>query len=194
MTSVNFSIKERGSGWLYKLRPVLGGGATVPLFDSGPVSQVSFIVVSFLPDSTLEKRIGREEEETHLRHPHTRFSVGLYLFSVNDNGTMLPWISGGKLRDVYKLEEGELVLQRLMVWCVKCLLSNGVSSIRNGLIFRKLGQIFNLAFVFWSLHLNNIVFRLYTLFVWGCRPVRQSSVVVTYVTSETRLLMKLFWV
>lgn len=90
MTSVNFSIKERGSGWLYKLRPVLGGGAAAPLLDSGPVSQVSFIVVSFLPDSTLEKRIGREEEETHLRHPHTRVSVGLYLFSVNDNGTMLP--------------------------------------------------------------------------------------------------------
>lgn len=122
MTSVNFSIKERGSGWLYKLRPVLEGGATVPLLDSGPVSQVSFIVVSFLPDSTLEKRIGREEEETHLRHPHTRISVGFYLFSVNDNGTMLPWISGGKLWDVYKLEKGELVLQLLMVWCVKCLL------------------------------------------------------------------------
>lgn len=102
-------------------------------------SQVSFIVVSFLPDSTLEKRIGREEEETHLRHPHTRISVGLYLFSVNDNGTMLPWISGGKLWDVYKLEEGELVLQLLMVWCVKCLLSNRVSSVQNGLIFRKHG-------------------------------------------------------
>lgn len=46
------------------LRPVLEGGAIDLLSDYRPVSQVSFIAVSFLPDSTSEKRIERERGRT----------------------------------------------------------------------------------------------------------------------------------
>lgn len=50
------------------LGPVFKGGATDFLLDYGPVSQVSFITVSFLPDSTSEKKTegGRtKESQTH---------------------------------------------------------------------------------------------------------------------------------
>lgn len=45
------------------LGPVLKGGARDFLLDYGPVIQVSFITVSFLPDSTSEKKIERKEEQ-----------------------------------------------------------------------------------------------------------------------------------
>lgn len=67
------------------LRPVLEGGAIDLLLDYRPVSQVSFITVSFLPDSTSEKRIEREQKS--LRHTKRSYcsrsvSFGLCLFFV----------------------------------------------------------------------------------------------------------------
>lgn len=69
------------------LRPVLEGGAIDLLLDYRPVSQVSFITVSFLPDSTSEKRIESEEEQKSLRHTKRSYcscsvSFGLCLFFV----------------------------------------------------------------------------------------------------------------
>lgn len=44
------------------LRPVSEGGATDVLLDSRPIRQVSSITISFLCDSSSEKRIERREE------------------------------------------------------------------------------------------------------------------------------------
>lgn len=69
------------------LGPVLKGGAKDFLLDYGPVIQVSFITVSFLPDSTSEKKIERKEEQKSRRHTELSYcscsvSLGLCLFSV----------------------------------------------------------------------------------------------------------------
>lgn len=76
-----------GSRWRSMLGPVSKGGAIDFLLNYGPVSQVSFITVSFLPDSTSEKRIEREEEQKSRRHTERSYcscsvSLGLCFFSV----------------------------------------------------------------------------------------------------------------